>query len=117
MFIGIDCSYIFWINSLKYTFPAIYLDPISQVFSGAVEKVKTVFKLGKKETDIRQEAGNQNRIESPIFREPNPSNDIIVSRPIYPENIHINFNSDKTGSHNHENPYKFSSNNEEHLDK
>ena len=104
---------------MKYTFPAVYLSPISQVFSGAVEKVKTVFKLGKKETDIRQEAGNQIKNEAPIFREPNPSNDIIVSTPVYPENIHINFNSDKTANNKHENPYKFSSNsnNEEHLDK
>jgi hypothetical protein len=103
---------------LKYTFPAVYLDPISQVFSGAVEKVKKVFKLGKKETDIREEANNlPNRNESPIFKEQAPSNDIIVSRPVYPENIHINFNSDKMGSNNVEKQYKFSSNHEEHLDK
>lgn len=107
---------------MKYTFPEVYLSSISQVFSGAVEKVKKVFKLGKRETDIRLEAGNQVRNEAPIFREPNPSNDIIVTTPVYPENIHINFNSDKTAGINHENPYKFSSNNdnnknEEHLDK
>ena len=111
-------AYIFWINSLKYFFPTAYLDPITQVFSGAVEKAKRVFKLGKKETNIKEEAAIQNRnAESPVFRENAPSNDIIVSRPVYPENIHINFNSDKMGSNNVDNMYKFSNNQEEHLDK
>jgi hypothetical protein len=102
---------------LKYTFPAVYLAPLSDAFSGIVDKAKKVFKLGKKETDIKEEAAVQNKNESPVFKEQSPSNDIIVSRPVYPENIHINFNSDKMGSNNDEKQYKFTSNNEERLDK
>jgi len=56
LYIAVDFSYIFWTNSLKYTFPYIYLEPIYDTFTGTVTKLIRRFKIGKKETDIKEEA-------------------------------------------------------------
>lgn len=54
-YIIIDLSYILWAFCLNYILPKVYLDPIQNVFDGLVREAKKVFKIGKKETDIKKE--------------------------------------------------------------
>jgi len=52
---GIDFTYILWFQILKYTFPSNYLLPIYDAFIGLFDKAINIFKIGKKETDIKTE--------------------------------------------------------------
>jgi len=54
---------MFWFQTLKYTFPQQYLNPINDAFSGLYNKAKLVFRIGKKETDLKKEEliNNPNR--------------------------------------------------------
>jgi hypothetical protein len=45
--IVIDLAYIFWNHSLKYTFPHEIMDPITELYSGVLSKLKDQFKLKK----------------------------------------------------------------------
>lgn len=55
VYIIIDLSYVLWSFSLKYILPKEYLEPILNAFDGLVGKAKKVFKIGKKESDIKKE--------------------------------------------------------------
>lgn len=55
----IDFSYIFWGGSLKYSFPVSYLAPITDAFSGTINKAMIRFKIKKPPTDIQKEADVQ----------------------------------------------------------
>jgi hypothetical protein len=48
VYLVIDLSYVFWTNSLKYSYSPDMLSPINEAFSGVVQKLKNRFKLGRK---------------------------------------------------------------------
>lgn len=73
---------MFWFQTLKYTFPLKYLSPINDAFSGLYNRAKLVFRIGKKETDLKTEEiiNNPNRSSNANIQqrdiEMNPINNI-----------------------------------------
>jgi hypothetical protein len=61
IYLVIDFSYIFFAGQLKYVFPPIYLEAITAVYYGLVERAMITFKLRKKKTNIVSEANAQKR--------------------------------------------------------
>ena len=84
---AIDLSYLFWTSSLKYTFPASYLAPITDAFTGVLNKVISKFKIRKPLTNIQKEAETQ-------AKEVNPDNINIE----IPQQREVNFEPDKVGN-------------------
>jgi hypothetical protein len=55
---------------MSYIFPKKYIDPITDGFYGMYSKIKTHFKFGKKETDLKSEDLNNKNLNienNPIF--------------------------------------------------
>jgi len=115
LFIAIDLAYVFWTNSLKYTFPPQYIEPIYETFSGVINKLKLKFKIGKPETDIKKEAEIQSGIKDVPVLNNNMNN-------VSPDHINLDIagtNNNNAYNNNayQENQYKFQPNhNEENLD-
>lgn len=69
-------SYIIWSGALKYHLPPVYMTLINQSLTGFLDQVKRRLKIGKKETDIKEEAKIQagsSSISSNIQKEAEPS--------------------------------------------
>ena len=49
-------SYIIWSGALKYHLPPVYMALVNQSLTGFLDQVKRRLKIGKKETDIKEEA-------------------------------------------------------------
>jgi hypothetical protein len=95
LYLAIDLSYVFWTNSLKYSFPPKYMEPIYDAFSGAMTKVKTVFKIFKKQTDLRSEAANQINNQQPE-NEVKIENSHNIHSNVHPNQVNLEFQEKKS---------------------
>jgi hypothetical protein len=69
-------SYIIWSGALKYHLPPVYMALVNQSLTGFLDQVKRRLKIGKKETDIKEEAkiqAGESNVSSNIQKEAEPS--------------------------------------------
>jgi hypothetical protein len=97
------------------------MEPINQMFSGVIEKAKLRFRIGKKETDVRQEAVIQNNV--PVVKNDIPS--VNVTNNVNPDHIELDIEGgrkEENKNYVYNNPSKnvivekYLDHNEENLD-
>ena len=97
------------------------MEPINQAFSGVIEKAKLRFRIGKKATDVREEAVIQNNV--PVIKNDVPSGN--VTNNVNPDHIELDIEggrSEEKKNYVYNNPSKnvivekYLDHNEENLD-
>jgi len=101
--LAIDFAYIFWFQTLKYTFPSLYFIPLNEAFTGIFNRARHIFKFGKRETDIRTEEMINNN--SKLGKDNINQNKDMEKNPIN------NFGNNQTNNNNNKNIYNKTSQN------